>query len=149
MSLSKPHSPYTVTSSKVLYWFHRVNKSIFRSEIPKPRNIILTERGVSMWGGCYSSTAKDSPRWWDLQLIRYFPTFTSFIECLIHEMVHAHCYWYATEEYITPGHRGHGKTFFSWKKPLTSFGIHLSARMLAPEMSKSNMDVFSRKIKVP
>ncbi len=146
MSLTKPLQPYAVTTSRVLYWFNRTNRIIFNYEVPKPRSIIFTERGISMWGACYPSESKSGPMWWDLKVMRTFPTFVSFIECLTHEMVHAHCYWYATEEFIQPGHRGHGKTFFGWRPRLAEYGIHLSGRMLSPEKSKSNTEMMKIKL---
>ena len=142
MSLSRPHKPYVVTMDKVKYWFNRLNKTVFNNEIPSPRNIILVEHNPQVWGYCMTSDTRDEPKWWDIKLIRYFPTFSTFIECLAHEMVHAHCYWYYTEEYMRLS--GHGRRFFSWKNQLKKVGIHLSKRMRRPEDSYSNPDKFQK-----
>jgi hypothetical protein len=142
MSLSKPHKQYVVTMDKVKYWFNRLNKKVFKSWVPSPRNIILVEKDGSTWGMCYTSTAKDGPKWWDIRMVRTFPTFSSFLECLGHEMVHAYNYWYHTEEYMKEGNQDHGKNFFLWKESLAKVGIHLSRAMDWPQNSKSNPEKF-------
>jgi hypothetical protein len=58
-------------------------------------------------------------------------------------MVHAHCYWYHHKDYLQVKN-GHGKKFFSWKKPLAKVGIHLTVKAYYPEDSLSDTTKFSK-----
>lgn len=124
MSLSKPNKPYYVKTSKVQYWFKRINKKVFNNSVAEPRNIILQEKYKWEWGWCITS-GNESSFWWDLHMLQKYPSFTLFLEVLAHEMVHAWEYTSYPDSYIT-SKVSHGKEFFSWKEPLGEIGIHLS-----------------------
>lgn len=152
MSATRPHKPYVVTTERIQYWFSRLNRKVFNTEVPLPRSIIIVEKS-NAWGYCYTSDVRHEPRWWDLQLISYFPSFKTFLECLAHEMVHAHNYWHNTDDFWKVP-QGHGKLFFAWKPALQKVGIHLTIKAYEPDQSLSDSSKFSklavcRNIKVP
>lgn len=142
MSLSKPNKPYFVTTEKVQYWFKRLNKKVFKNTISSPRNIILEETYKWEWGWCLTPP-DNTTDWWDLYLMRRYPSFTLFLEILAHEMVHGWLYCKDPESYVK-SKTHHGRDFFEWREPFKKVGIHLSKN--AYEDPKSNSEKMQKAI---
>lgn len=73
------------TKAMVLHWFNRLNAEVFEGELPAPAGVSL--RPIA---GCMATfqASADYKQWWlairGQPMSRY-----AFLECLVHEMVHA------------------------------------------------------------
>lgn len=97
-----------VSQHMVSYWWRTLNIAIFNGWLQKPRSVEIAQR-KGYWGMCIPCWQYPSDTTIDLLLNSTYPCKRTFLEVLIHEMVHA---W----EYQQQSAMTHGTSFFEWKQ---------------------------------
>lgn len=90
----------------VSYWWRILNIAVFDGKLGKPTQVQFGEY-KGFWGMCRPTDYKFDGRL-DLLLTYLYPSKRTFLEVLVHEMVHIF-------EYQTYGIMSHSTTFFDWK----------------------------------
>lgn len=94
-----------VTPSMVLYWWARLNKTIFNGQLIPPQKIICRNFRDGDYGWCSPYKHSSQVR---MGIRRTMPDRKTFLTVLVHEMVHQ---W----EHQQHKRMSHGYNFYRWK----------------------------------